>query len=99
MARSFIIIWCVAYFYVEIVLGEKIRRPDEVCNSRNLMKSIINEVGLGVREDGNTSELDGNVSSVGDIITKLIQHVEASTKTEGQSFLEISKAIRLKSEV
>ena len=83
-----------AYFYVEIVLGEDIRRPGEVCNSSNLMLSIIQEVGTDVREVGRMSELDRNDTSVGDIITKLIQHVEANTKTEPESFLEISRAIR-----
>ena len=33
-------------------------------------------------------------SSVGDIFTKLIQHVEVNSKTEPEGFAEISRALR-----
>ena len=94
MARYFAIIHFVACTYVELGMGQDIRRRGEVCNSRNLMLSIIHEVGTDVREDGSMSELDRNETSMGDIITKLIQHVEANSKTESESFIEISRAIR-----
>ena len=94
MAGSFAIINFVACTYVELGMGKDIRRPGEVCNSRNLMLSILHEVGMDVREERSMSELDRNDTSVGDIITKLIQHVDANSKTEPENFLEISRAIR-----
>ena len=93
MASSFIIIFCVAHTSVELVLSRDIRRPDEVCNSRNMMLSIIRAARMGLKEDGNMSE-HANDSSVGDIFTKLIQHVEANSKTEPESFVEMSRALR-----
>ena len=72
MAGSFAIIYLVACTYVELGRGQDIRRPGEVCNSRNLMMSILHEVTTAVREDGSISELDRNDSSDGNIITKLI---------------------------
>ena len=61
MASCFIIIYCVAYIYVEQALSRDIRRPGEVCNSRNVMLNIIRGVRMGMRDDGNMSEHDTNV--------------------------------------
>ena len=94
MARYFAIIYFVACTNVELGIGQNIRRPGEVCNSRNLMLSIIHEVGMDVREDGNISDLDRNDSSVGEIITKLIQHVESNSEKEPENFLGILREIR-----
>ena len=48
---------------------------------------------MGTREDGNMSE-HADDSSVGDIFTKLIQHVEANSESEPESFVEMSRALR-----
>ena len=59
-----------------------------------MMLSIIHELRIDVREDGNDSKQDDNDTSEEDIITELILHVAANSKTEPQSFVEISRAIR-----